>query len=180
VRQAAETRRELAEVLQRRGDTLRLFNGGGTGSVGYTASESHLTELTVGGGFLCSHLFDYYSNVQPEPACFFALQVCRSSDPGYVTCLGGGYMASGEVGRDKAPVPYLPAGLRPLATESFGEVQTPLRLPTGVTLDLGAPVLFRHAKAGELAEHFREYLLVEDGRVVGRAPTYRGCGQCFL
>ena len=35
-------------------------------------------------------------------------------------------------------------------------------------------------EVGELAEHFREYLLVEDGRVVGHAPTYRGCGECFL
>lgn len=180
VRQAAETRRKMAEAIGRRGDVLQLFNGGGTGSITYAAREPHLTELTVGSGFLCPHLFDYYSNIQPEPACFFALQVCRSSDPGFVTCAGGGYLASGEVGQDKAPVPYLPAGLQQVSTEGFGEVQTPLRLPTGMTLPLGAPVLFRHAKAGELAEHFREYLLVEDGRVIGRAPTYRGCGECFL
>ena len=31
-----------------------------------------------------------------EPACFFALQATRSSDEGYVTCQGGGYVASGE------------------------------------------------------------------------------------
>jgi D-serine deaminase-like pyridoxal phosphate-dependent protein len=37
-------------------------------------------------------------------------------------------------------------------------------------------VFFRHAKAGELAEHFTEYLLVRGGEVVGEAKTYRGLG----
>jgi len=41
-------------------------------------------------------------------------------------------------------------------------------------------VFFRHAKAGELAEHVLEYLLVDGDRIVGRAPTYRGLGLCFL
>jgi hypothetical protein len=45
---------------------------------------------------------------------------------------------------------------------------------------LGAPVLFRHAKAGELAEHFNEYLLVRGDRVVTHAKTYRGFSFCFL
>ena len=55
-----------------------------------------------------------------------------------------------------------------------------MRLPAGVDVRLGDPVLFRPAKTGELAEHFNEYLLVRDDRVVERAPTYRGLGRCFL
>jgi D-serine deaminase-like pyridoxal phosphate-dependent protein len=58
-------------------------------------------------------------------------------------------------------------------------VQTPLAVPDGVRLDLGDPVFFRHAKAGELAEHFAEYALVRGDRVEARVPTYRGAGRCF-
>ena len=36
------------------------------------------------------------------------------------------------------------------------------------------------AKAGELAEHFAEYILVRGERVEARAPTYRGLQKCFL
>jgi D-serine deaminase-like pyridoxal phosphate-dependent protein len=64
--------------------------------------------------------------------------------------------------------------------EGCGEVQTPLRVPIGVRLNLGDPVLFRHAKAGELAEHFNTYLLIRNGHVVDEVPTYRGAGKCFL
>ncbi len=174
------TRQALADVFHQRGWSLELFNGGGTGSVNFAAAEPWLTEVTVGSAFFCSHLFDYYSNVQFEPAAFFALPVVRSSDPGFCTCLGGGYVASGEPGWDKVPVPYLPRGVRLVPTEGVGEVQTPLAVPADVALDLGDPVLFRHAKAGELAERFADYLLVSGGRAVGRAPTYRGLGQTFL
>ena len=40
--------------------------------------------------------------------------------------------------------------------------------------------LVRHAKAGELMERFSEVLLVSGDRVVERAPTYRGAGQCYF
>lgn len=180
VKAVARRRAELAEAVRGAGYTLDLFNGGGTGSLDTTAREPHLTELTVGSGLLCSHLFDYYSNVRFEPACFFALQVVRSSDPGFVTCLGGGYVASGEPGWDKVPVPHEPPGLRLVPAEGCGEVQTPLRVPPGVELRIGEPVLFRHAKAGELAERFDRYTLVSGGEIVERVPTYRGLGWCFL
>lgn len=180
IQAVAALRAEIAERLTQRGHAIELFNGGGTGSVPHTAKEPWLTELTVGSGFLCAHLFSYYSDVPIEPACFFALRVVRSSDPGYVTCQGGGYIASGAPGWEKVPVPYLPEDLRLTPVEGCGEVQTPLLVPPGVALGMGAPVLFRHAKAGELAEHFNEYLLVADGRITERAPTYRGLGQCFL
>ena len=67
-----------------------------------------------------------------------------------------------------------------IGMEGAGEVQTPLTVPESLKLDLGAPVFFRHAKAGELAEHFQQYLLVRGDRVEARAPTYRGAGQRFI
>ncbi|MEW6264925.1 MAG: amino acid deaminase/aldolase [Thermodesulfobacteriota bacterium] len=180
IRDVSRRRREISETLARRGHRLEIFNGGGTGSLNITAHEPWLTELAAGSGFLCSHLFDYYSNIKFKPACFFACQVVRSSDQGYVTCQGGGYIASGTAGWDKAPRPYLPAGLKLVSTEGCGEVQTPLLVPAGTTLPPGDPVLFRHAKAGEPAERFLEYLLVSEDRIVGRVKTYRGMGYCFF
>ena len=47
-------------------------------------------------------------------------------------------------------------------------------------LGVGDPVFFRHAKAGELAEHFARYALVRGDRLEGHAATYRGDGYCFL
>ncbi|MEO5971368.1 MAG: amino acid deaminase/aldolase, partial [Bdellovibrionia bacterium] len=73
-----------------------------------------------------------------------------------------------------------PEGVELTATEGCGEVQTPLKFPSGVKINLGDPVLFRHAKAGELAERFNEYLLVSNGKLINRAKTYRGFGQCFF
>jgi hypothetical protein len=40
--------------------------------------------------------------------------------------------------------------------------------------------LFRHAKAGDLSEHFNDYLLVRGVAIESRAPSYRGLGRCFL
>ncbi len=180
VHRIARRRAQIAQALADHGFRIDVFNGGGTGSVSFAVSEPWLTELAAGSAFLCPHLFDYYSNLRLEPACFFALQVVRSSDGGYATCHGGGYIASGEPGWDKVPCPYLPERLRLVGAEGCGEVQTPLRVPSDCRLSPGSPVLFRHAKAGELAEHFAEYLLVSGGKIVERAATYRGLGQCFL
>jgi D-serine deaminase-like pyridoxal phosphate-dependent protein len=41
-------------------------------------------------------------------------------------------------------------------------------------------VWFRHAKAGELAEHVNELHLVDSDTVVATVPTYRGEGRAFL
>ncbi len=180
-RPQVEARRAgLAAALAQAGLAAPLFNGGGTGSVTWAAGEPALTELTVGSGFLNSHLFDHYRALKLEPAAYFALQVARVPGPGLVTCHGGGFTASGQAGADRLPRPALPPGLRLLALEGAGEVQTPLRVPDGTQLSVGDPVFFRHAKAGELAEHFNEYLLVRGGRIESRAATYRGLGHCFL
>jgi D-serine deaminase-like pyridoxal phosphate-dependent protein len=175
-----ETRERIARLLNERGLPPKVFNGGGTGSLNWCTAESALTEVTAGSGFLASHIFDFYRHLKLRPAAFFALQVVRRSDAGFVTCLGGGYVASGPPGMDRLPVPWLPAGLRLVSAEGAGEVQTPLQVPAGVDLDLGDPVFFRHAKAGELAEHFTHYLLFRGDRVVERVPTYRGMGHAFL
>jgi D-serine deaminase-like pyridoxal phosphate-dependent protein len=180
VRKVSALRREIAEALVAKGMRPGIFNGGGTGSLTYAIHEPWLTELTAGSGFVCSHLFDYFSNFRLEPAAFFALQASRASDPGMVTCLGGGYVASGEPGWDKVPVPHLPEGAKLVQAEGCGEVQTPVVLAPGTKVEIGGPVLFRHAKAGELAERFTEYLLVSGGKVVERAPTYRGLEACFF
>jgi D-serine deaminase-like pyridoxal phosphate-dependent protein len=176
----AATRRAIADELAARGLTPTVFNGGGTASLASAAGESVLTEVTAGSGFLDSHLFDYYRGLRLAPACCFALQVVRRPAADLVTCNGGGFVASGAPGPDRLPRPFLPAGLELLSLEGAGEVQTPLRVPPGVDLALGAPVFFRHAKAGELAEHVERYVLVRGDRVEDEVPTYRGMGRCVL
>jgi D-serine deaminase-like pyridoxal phosphate-dependent protein len=159
---------------------LRFVNGGGTGSLGATRGDGSVTELTAGSGLFAPWLFDKYRGLQLWPAAGFALAVSRIPGPGYLTCHGGGYVASGPTGPDKQPLPYLPPGARLLPTEGAGEVQTPLRYRGSVPLHLGDPVFFRHAKAGELCERFRTLYLISDGRIAGEVPTYRGEGQAFL
>jgi D-serine deaminase-like pyridoxal phosphate-dependent protein len=179
----ARRRREIVQALTEAGLPPRLVNGGGTGSLDSTTPESGVTEVTAGSGFYKPHLFDYYRNAHMkalEPACFFAVEVTRRPRADLVTCLGGGYVASGPPAPDRAPLPWLPSGLRFLPMEMAGEVQTPLVVPQGVALELGDPVVMRHAKAGELLERFNEVLLLQGGRVVERVPTYRGQGRCFL
>ncbi|MBK6460047.1 MAG: alanine racemase [Myxococcales bacterium] len=174
------TRARVVRALEAAGRPPRIVNGGGTGNLAWCAEESTLTELTVGSGFLCSHLFDRYRGVRPEPAAFFALRVVRRAAPGIYTCAGGGYVASGPAAADRLPSPWFPEGLTLAPLEGVGEVQTPLLVPSTQHVAIGDTVFFRHAKAGELAEHFAEYLLVRGEHLEGRARTYRGHGQVFL
>ncbi len=176
----ASARADTARALRAAGHEVRVVNGGGTGSLRWASGEGALTEVTAGSGYVDSQLFSYYRDLHLEPAAYFALQVVRKPAPGMVTCHGGGYVASGEAGVDRLPVPALPPGGALIGFEGAGEVQTPVTLGPGVDVALGEPYFFRHAKAGELAEHFNEYLLVRGDRVVERAPTYRGLGHCFL
>lgn len=173
------------DALRAEGVDVRLVNGGGTGSVAATAADPAVTEVAVGSGFLCSHLFDHYTGQDLEPAQLFALEVSRVPDREHVTCAGGGYVASGWPGADRLPVPVLPRGLRWLELEGAGEVQSPLRVTQAERRPrIGDPIFFRHAKAGELAERFAEYLLVRSAgdavRIEAREPTYRGDARTFL
>jgi D-serine deaminase-like pyridoxal phosphate-dependent protein len=173
-------RQELAIKLQSSKITFEIFNGGGTGSFNFAVQEPALTEVTAGSALFSSSLFDYYSNIRFEPSCYFVLQAVRSSDPQYMTCQGGGYIASGEPGCDRLPAPVWPAQSCLSTIEGAGEVQTPILGKNVHETELGGPVVFRHAKAGELAERFNEYLLVSRGKIIGREKTYRGHGLSFF
>jgi len=176
---ARSLRADIAAALRADGHDVRIVNGGGTGSVHLTSADPAVTEVTAGSAFYAPRIFDDFDGLSLEPAAFFAVEVSRVSDPGFVTCGGGGYVASGSVGPDKAPVPWIPAGLRPLGAEGVGEVQTPLVLPEGCSLAIGDPVLFRHAKAGELCEHFNHLHVIDGDQVVTSWATYRGDAQAF-
>ncbi|HEY1013163.1 MAG TPA: amino acid deaminase/aldolase [Herpetosiphonaceae bacterium] len=177
---AARRRGAIVGALARRGAALRFVNGGGTGSIETTIREQAVTEVTVGSGFFAPTLFDNYQTFRHLPAAGFAIEIVRRPRADLYTCLGGGYVASGAVGPEKLPAPYLPAGAALLPLEGAGEVQTPVQYRGPVRLAPGDPIFMRHSKAGELCERFNELALVEDGAVVGAAPTYRGQGQAFL
>lgn len=181
-------RRSAVELSRRRAETVRristltdleFVNGGGTGSLEATGIDPSLTEVTAGSGLVGPTLFDRYQRFSPEPAVVFALPVVRRPGPRYATLFGGGYIASGPAGQDRLPTPYLPEGLRLLAMEGAGEVQTPVTGRPADSLRVGDRVWFRHAKAGELAERFTEYHVLEGNGLTRSVPTYRGEGHCF-
>lgn len=172
-------RKNVSEVLKAKNIELRFFNGGGTGCLESTAEESWLTEVTAGSGFLQSQLFDYYNANRNQPAFCFGLQVTRIPEKNTATCQSGGFIASGETSADKSPTPFLPAGLKTFSSEGFGEVQTPLRLRTEHRIKPGDAIFFRPAKAGEIAERFNEYQLIQNGNFIKETKTYRGLGKAF-
>ncbi len=181
-------RASMAEIAERRAAIvaavstvapLRFVNGGGTGSLELTAAEDAVTELAAGSGFYAPALFDDYSRFSLTPAAGFTLPIVRRPATGVATALGGGYLASGAPGGDRLPKPWLPAGLHLDRFEGAGEVQTPLLGEAAVRLKVGHRVYMRHAKAGELCEHFNELLLVQGDAIVSAAPTYRGEGFAF-
>jgi D-serine deaminase-like pyridoxal phosphate-dependent protein len=181
-------RLSAAELRERRGETIRqiqaltpleFVNGGGTGSLETTAADPAVTEVTAGSGLMGPTLFDAYRRFSPRPALLYALPVVRRPGGPVATLFSGGYIASGPAGADRVPKPYLPAGLKLSSTEGAGEVQTPVRGRAAAALRVGDRVWLRHAKAGELAERFNRYYLVEDDAPAHPVPTYRGEGQCF-
>jgi D-serine deaminase-like pyridoxal phosphate-dependent protein len=179
------------ELRQRRGEVvgaaraltdLEVVNGGGTGSLHVTHLDPSLTELAAGSGLFAPTLFDGYDDLALRPAAYFAAPVVRRPAEGMVTAYAGGYVASGPPGWSRVPSPLPDHDLSLVRREGTGEVQTPLTGHGADRVSLGDRIWFRHAKAGELAERFTEFALVSsDGgdRVVGRAATYRGEGQCF-
>lgn len=180
IQDLARRRGEIARWLQARTEGTLLVNAGGTGSLESSKEEPWVTEVTVGSAFYSSGLFDNYEQFHHRPAAAFAVEITRMPAVGMYTCLGGGYIASGEAGTAKQPKPYLPEGFTLIGQEGCGEVQTPIRYDGVEQLYPGAPVFFRHAKAGELCERFNHVYLVKDGRIQAEVPTYRGQGQCFI
>jgi len=173
-------REEIVNWVKGQGIQLDLVNAGGTGSLELSSSEPWVTEVTAGSGFYSPGLFDYYSHFKHMPAAGFMLQIVRQPKPTYYTCLGGGYIASGGIGTIKQPYPYLPEGMKMIKDEGFGEVQTPFTYHGPVSLAIGDPVIFRHAKAGELCEHFNELEIIQNDGLATSVPTYRGEGKVFL
>jgi D-serine deaminase-like pyridoxal phosphate-dependent protein len=182
-------RRSSRELLERRSEIvaalrdiapLEFVNGGGTGSLEFTASDQSVTELTAGSGLLAGHLFDGYRSFDLAPAAAFALEVVRKPAPDVATVLGGGWIASGPPVASRQPLPVWPEGLRTMPREGAGEVQTPLKGEAARDLRVGDRVWFRHSKSGELAERVDRYHVVDGEQLVGEVPTYRGEGKAFL
>lgn len=176
----ARRRRDVLAALAAAEHTIRVFNGGGSGSLTSTLADPSVSEITVGSAFIDPLLFDHYEGLALRPALFFALRVVRVPAPRMVTCAGGGYVASGPPGADRLPEPVYPPGLQPLPMESFGEVQTPFAVARDAAEPhVGDVVLCRPAKAGELAERFAHYTLVDHDGTPHTSPTYRGLGSSF-
>lgn len=178
-------RQAMVSALRDAGAELRFVNGGGTGSVAQTAEDACVTEIAVGSGFYKPHLFDGYADTVLQAAAGFVLPVTRKSDPDWVTCAGGGYIASGSTGIDKQPLPVWPLDVDLSSLEGAGEVQTPLHGDGVHGLHVGDAVIFRHAKAGELCERFPRLLVLDQQpsghlALVETWKTYRGDGQCFI
>jgi D-serine deaminase-like pyridoxal phosphate-dependent protein len=181
-RSAAElaSRRAAAVAAVREVSELEIVNGGGTGSLEFTAAEEAVTEVTAGSGFYAPAQFDHYSRFSLTPAAGYALPIVRRPGPGVATALGGGYLASGPGNAGRLPVPWLPPGLKLDPEEGAGEVQTPLLGAAAAGLSIGDRAYLRHAKAGELCERFDSLHLVAGGEIVDVVPTYRGDGKAFL
>lgn len=177
--------REVADAAGGR-HGLEVVNGGGTGSVHLTRHDPSITEVAAGSGLFGPTLFDRYRSFAPAPAAAFALPVVRRPAGDIATVAGGGWVASGPAGADRVPSVVWPGEVELLANEGTGEVQTPLRGPGARGLAVGELTWWRHAKAGELAEHVAELTLVRTARsggvtadVEGSVPTYRGEGKAF-
>ena len=206
-KQVSKRRRSIVEYLNKQGYTLKLVNGGGSGSMDFTSSQPEVSEITVGSAYYKPAYFDYMDSMHEfQPAAGFVLPVTRQPEKGVITCHSGGFIASGATGTDKAPVIHYPEYLSLLNDECFFEVQTPMAISKakkdGDTprFSIGDVVWCRHAKAGELCEHFNELICYRhsaqsttDGfaRSEGTRPiintktknqvmtTYRGEGKCF-
>jgi D-serine deaminase-like pyridoxal phosphate-dependent protein len=177
-------RRGAAVAAVREVADLEFVNGGGTGSLETTSADPSVTEAAAGSGLFGPHLFDNYAQFSPAPAAAFTLSVVRNPAPGVATLLGGGWIASGPPAPDRLPRVVWPAGTRYVGNEGAGEVQTPLR--GAGNLRPGDRVWLRHTKAGELAEHTNDLVVLdatapgEPPATIGSVPTYRGEGKVFL
>ena len=174
----ARLRSEVDTALRQAGFTeLPLLNGGGSGSYPQTSRSPYVNEVAIGSAFYKTALFDRHAALAKfKPSLYYAIQVVRIPKPGWITCFGGGYYASGG---GEGPVVATPTAVRPTGTEEFGETQTPLRVAKGTDIGIGDLVICRPAKAGEPLERFASLHLLRDDALVESMPTYRGDDQCF-
>ena len=66
-----ERRAEIVTALSELAP-LEFVNGGGTGSIDFTASDWAVTEISAGSGFYAPVLFDHYRSFTLRPAAMFA------------------------------------------------------------------------------------------------------------
>lgn len=158
---------------------LQFVNAGGSGSMQLMRDVPGVTEVTVGSAFYAPALFSQYTSLALTPAVGFALRVTRLFSQNIIVCQGGGYIASGASGKDRLPSFLEPDVYSFTTLEGAGEVQTPIHV-SNRTHQIGDTIYLRHAKAGELCEHFTQLHTTRAGRYTGAITTYRGDGQCFL
>lgn len=180
IQEIALRRKQAVEGIQALGIRLELVNGGGTGSMESTGKEEVVTELTAGSAFFNPTLFDGYKTFAHEPSAFFALEITRKPIQNIYTCAGGGYIASGATAIEKQPSIFWPIGASLLPDEGAGEVQTPFLYKGKEKLSPGMPIIFRHAKAGELCERFNKLLIFSENKLKETMLSYRGEGKCFV
>lgn len=179
-RKIARFRKAAVELIEDKCGPLEFVNGGGSGSLHWTASQAEVSEVAVGSAFFYPAYFSRMPSLSGlRPAAGFALPVTRAPQAGVVTCQSGGFCASGPIGADRQPQLYYPPGLKTFSTEGFGEVQTPLAVPAGISLTVGDTVWLRHTKGGELCEHFNELRVYRGSEQVDHFLTYRGQGKSF-
>jgi D-serine deaminase-like pyridoxal phosphate-dependent protein len=178
IAQLEERRAQIIRQLEELVD-LEFWNAGGSGSVESTVADPVVTEVAAGSGLLVPGLFDHYLSFEPRPAAFFGVPVVRRPADGVVTVAGGGFVASGPTGKDRAPVPWAPPDLHLTGLEGAGEVQTPLTGSGAHLLQIGDWVWFRHAKSGELAEHTNHVHLLTGEDIVETVSSYRGLGLAW-
>lgn len=179
IKEIEARRKSVIDALEDAGFSLSFVNGGGTGSLHTTATEDVVTEVTVGSGFYSPALFDYYQDFIYKPSLYFALPIVRKPTENIYTCHGGGYIASGPHGEDKVPKIVYPPHGKLIDLEGAGEVQTPVYYENE-NLEIGDPIIFRHAKAGEVCERFNDIICLRDTMITKRYKTYRGEGVSFL
>ncbi len=180
-KQVSQRRNAMIKLLKKQGHNLQFVNGGGSGSIDFTSSQAEITEITVGSAYYYPALFSYMDSMKDFiPSAGFVLQVTRKPEEDVVTCHSGGFVASGSVGMDKSPIIHYPKNLQILTDEGFGEVQTPMQATNGnLQVKIGDYVWCRHAKAGELCEHFNTINVYRDDQFIEEISTYRGDGKTF-
>ena len=150
----------------------------------FTCLQPEITEITVGSAYYYPALFSYMDSMTDfTPSAGFVLPITRQPEPKVITCHSGGFVASGAMGMDKTPQIVYPDNLSILKDEGYGEVQTPMQATGKLSVGIGDYVWCRHAKAGELCEHFNEMItyrkIDNQYQTQGSMTTYRGDGQCF-
>lgn len=164
---AANRRVAVVESLKADGHPIRLVNGGSTATLAATAADASVTEVTVGGAFLCPTRCDSV-DLKLKPAIFFAGRVCRVPDGEHVVVRGIG-------GNGVTAEPVYPEGLGAMPSEGNRSQQTALTI-RGAAPAIGSPVVFRPQHVGPLLDRFEEVLLLDETSVAERATTYRGIG----